>query len=135
MDLSKLPIFSLMTKRMAWLGKRQEVLAQNIANADTPGFKPKDLKPMDFRRYLRPTAPKVQMRMTSASHLEPMRRPARFDGATDRTTYEVAPSGNAVVLEEQLMKVAETQVDHRLITSLYRKNISLLKMAIGRDQG
>ena len=48
MDLSKIPLFTMLTERMAWLNKRQAVLAQNIANADTPGYKPKDPAPVDF---------------------------------------------------------------------------------------
>ena len=43
MDFGKLPIFDVLARRMGWLGQRQEVLAQNIANADTPGYQRKML--------------------------------------------------------------------------------------------
>lgn len=44
MNLKSMPLFGLMGRRMAWLTQRQMVLSQNIANADTPGYKPKDLR-------------------------------------------------------------------------------------------
>lgn len=50
MDMNKLPIFAMVTQRMAWLTKRQEVPAQNIANADTPGYRPRDLTAQSFRK-------------------------------------------------------------------------------------
>jgi flagellar basal-body rod protein FlgB len=54
------------------------------------------------------------------------------DRTKNREPYEVTPSGNSVVLEEQMMKLAENQMEYRLVTNLYKKNVSLLKMALGR---
>ena len=69
MDLNRLPLFSMLTKRASWLDKRQEVLARNIANADTPGFVPRDLKPQDFRSFLAaPAAPQAGLVQTGAVH-------------------------------------------------------------------
>lgn len=139
MDLTKLTIFSMVTKRMGWLAKRQEVLAHNIANADTPRYVPHDLKAQNFRKFLRltptPTIPRPEMRLTSAGHIEPLRRPAAYREEDDKKTYEIAPSGNAVVIEEQLMKVNETQGNFRLATNLYQKHVKMIKAAIGRDRG
>ena len=56
---------------------------------------------------------------------------ANFASAKMKKPYEIAPAGNAVVLEEQMMKIAETQIDYELTTILYRKNVHLLKMALG----
>jgi len=50
MDLNKIPVFAAITKRMHWLNQRQKVLADNIANSDTPGYAPKDLKEINFKR-------------------------------------------------------------------------------------
>ena len=52
MELDKLSLFSVIKRRLAWLGHRQEVLAQNIANADTPKYKPMDLTQQSFRKML-----------------------------------------------------------------------------------
>lgn len=133
MDLTKIPLIAMATKRMGWLAQRQEVLSQNIANADTPDYVPLDVKPQSFRKFLQPSAPKMTMTATNAHHLEPLRRKETYRNEKDRETYEVAPSGNAVVLEEQLMKVAESQMDYRMVTNLYRKHVSMIRMAIGRN--
>ncbi len=52
MELDKIALFGLVKKRLAWLAQRQEVLAKNIANADTPGYKPRDLKAFDFKQLV-----------------------------------------------------------------------------------
>ena len=134
MDLRNLAIFSMATRRMSWLGKRQEVLAQNIANSDTPRYRPQDLKAQEFRKFLRPSIPRTQLATTQANHVLPPRGTPEFRSLKDKETYEVAPSGNAVVIEEQLMKVTETQGDYRLVTNLYQKHLSMLRAAIGKDR-
>ena len=123
----------MMTRRMSWLNQRQEVLAQNIANADTPDFVPHDLKPMDFRRTLNRVAA-VAPERTDPAHLvgtRPMPKPFRDEAQRER--YETAPAGNAVVLEEQLIKVAETQMEYQLVTNLYRKHVGMIKTALGHS--
>ncbi len=133
MNLSKLPFFSLLTQRMGWLSKRQEVLAQNVANADTPKYVPHDLKAMDFRRTVEAAQPRLTFATTNASHMEPTRRSPRFHDQADKASYESAPSGNSVVLEEQLMKVSETQVDYRMVTNLYQKHVAMIKAVLSRS--
>ena len=130
MDLSKSPIFALMGRRMSWLAQRQTILAHNISNSDTPKFKPLDLTEASFKKMLvGQSAPTAGMRRTSAMHIQPIHRPDDFRKDKSKDTYETALSGNAVVLEEQLMKVSETQGAYNLATNLYRKHVSFLKMA------
>jgi flagellar basal-body rod protein FlgB len=136
MDLNRLPLFSMITKRASWLDKRQEVLARNIANADTPDFMPRDLKAQNFRSLLTgPTKPEIGLVQTSTTHIGPT-KPPRSPWASEKAkeTYETAPDGNAVVLDEQLMKVSETQADHRLALNLYSKHVAMLKAVLGRDR-
>lgn len=140
MDLNKLPLFAMATKRMGWLARRQEVLSQNVANADTPNFVPHDLKAQNFRSMLKASgadgAKAVTLAQTDPGHIAPRQDPgSKFHDAKDREDYETAPSGNAVVLEEQMMKVSETQTDYRMATSLYHKHISMIKDALGRRGG
>ena len=134
MDLRNLAIFSMATRRMSWLGRRQEVLAHNIANSDTPGYRPNDLKAQNFAKFLRPSVPRTELRTTHANHVLPPRGNPKFREDEDKETYEVAPAGNAVVIEEQLMKVTETQGDYRLVTNLYEKHLSMIRAAIGADR-
>ena len=135
MDLSKLPIFALMGRRMSWLAQRQTILAHNVSNADTPKFRPLDLTKESFRKMVDgATSPTVTMRQTSTSHILPTRQPDPFRKDKSKDSYETAMSGNSVVLEEQLMKVAETQGAYNLATNLYRKHVKMLKMAIGQER-
>ncbi len=131
MDLDKITIFAAMKKRLAWFAQRQEVLAQNIANADTPKYRPRDLKPFDFVELVRRENSQINMTVTRARHLGGIRKRIRdFAETKERRPYETAPSGNAVILEEQMMKVGETSMKHKLITELYKKHLTLLRMAV-----
>lgn len=124
-------IFSLLGKRMDWLGQRQQVLAQNIANADTPDYVPHDLKPQEFRRMVeRNFAPSLKPVATQGGHIQTSSLKADDRGVEDKNPYEIAPSGNAVVVEEQLVKVTQTQNDYNAITNLYKKQVAMFKMAL-----
>ena len=52
MDLSQIPLFAMLRGRLGYLSQRQQVIAQNVANSDTPGFLPKDLTPFSFQAKL-----------------------------------------------------------------------------------
>jgi flagellar basal-body rod protein FlgB len=132
-------LFTMLSARQGWLGDRQTVLARNIANADTPGFKPQDLSEAEFRRKVaRPSRPLLPVAMTSTdpSHLAATRQP-RADDARPHTSqgWEISPSGNAVVLEEQAETMARTQIDHQLGNDLYRKYVQMWRTAIGSGHG
>ncbi len=136
MDLGRIPLFALAMDRMAWLDRRQQVLADNIANADTPKFRPSDVTPFEAERALGLGGGGTLMPVaTSPMHLagaRPLGGAAAVAVVHSRNPDETTPSGNAVVLEEQMMKVAETQADYQMATSLYRKYMDMLKLAIGR---
>ena len=126
-------IFDAISRKMAWLGQRQSVLAQNIANADTPDYVPKDLKNSAFARKLEARQAAMAMVATHASHLSGgsgPSGPARAD--EQKRTYEVAPSGNAVVIEEQMIKVGETQMNYQMLSNLYRRHMNMMRAALGR---
>lgn len=133
MDFSKIPLFSAMTRRMTWLGQRQQVLAQNIANADTIGYGAQDLKEPVFNDLLRGVRSGVTLATTAPRHI-----PGAGAGApvverapdSERTT-----SGNSVVLEDQMMKVSKTAMDFQLTTNLYRKHLAMIKTVLGRNGG
>jgi flagellar basal-body rod protein FlgB len=132
MDLFNIPLFHRLTERMNWLGAREKVIAQNIANADTPQYQPKDVVPLDFDEHLKKLAA-VEPQRTNPKHLQGTVPPADpVDSKKQKKTYETAPAGNSVVIEEQMMKLSQTQADYSQIVNLYKKHVDMLKTAIGR---
>lgn len=131
--LNDLPLMGFIRKKMQWHQSRQSVLASNVANADTPGYKPKDLKSLTFDDHLSGVSrPMTGMHTTHAKHMSVA---VRDDGFATKTTkdFEVTPSGNGVVLEDEMMKVAANQFDYQLATTVYSRSLGLLKIAIGRS--
>ena len=129
----KLNVFQAIARKMDWLGQRQQVLSQNIANADTPDYVPQDLKGGPFRRLLARKLEAVQPVATNPMHIKfDARNSDPFDTAEQRRSYEVAPDGNAVVLEEQLIKVSQTQMDYQTMSNLYRKHLNMIRTALGQ---
>ena len=130
MDLSQYSLFSLTARRLDYLTQRQTVLAQNVANADTPGYQPHDLEP--FERILAGQSHGgATMVATHAQHFSgPQGRGAGFSESEMAGPYEVSPTGNAVVLEQQMLAVGETAMQHQLTSELYRQHMSMLRLAI-----
>ncbi len=133
MEIGNLSLFSVFKKRMAWLGQRQEVLAQNIANSDTPGYKARDLKAFKFEDLVRRENAGLSMNATAKNHLGGQRKRVRdFAEAEDRNPYETSANGNSVVLEEQMAKMSENSINHNLVSELYKKHMGMIRMALGR---
>lgn len=133
MKLDDIALFKLMTRKMNWLSQRQQVLSQNVANADTPGYKAFDLEPMAFQGEMARAGAALRPAVTNSKHLTgTLDRGGSSRADDDGEQYELAPSGNAVVLEDQMMKVADTAMDHQLVSNLYRKHVAMIKTALGR---
>ena len=130
MPVTDLPLFSMLKTRMYWLNERQKVLAENVANADTPGFRGHDLKQLDFHEALRATGD-VRLATTSPGHIAGSTGTSQFP-MDNRGGFETTPRGNAVVLEDEMMKVAQTQMDYQAATALYSRSLGLIKTALGR---
>jgi flagellar basal-body rod protein FlgB len=129
---ANVPLLSILRERMSWLHQRQDVLSQNVANADTPGYVARDLKPQDFSQALRgETFRGGMMTATNVRHISMTPSEAsRFD---DIATPDQAsnPNGNAVSLEQEMIKVADTQAQFQAAANLYAKAMTLMKTAIG----
>lgn len=135
MDFDKITLFGAMKKRVAWLTQRQEVISQNIANADSPGYRAKDIKAFGFKKELSQKTGQISMVRTRGDHLGGQVRSVRdFRVAEEKKPYETSPSDNSVILEEQMMKLGETGVNHRLTTELYKKHMEMFRTAIGRGR-
>ena len=127
MDLTQIPLFAAMAKQLQWLTARQNVIAENVANANTTGYQAADLKPLDFGKVLAGEAPSLQLATTDPRHL--------IAPSTSETgpgpDFERTESGHPVSLEEQMMKLSQTSSDFNFTTALYQKQIALIKDAIG----
>lgn len=97
-------LFALGARRLDWLVNRQATIARNIANADTPGFRPSDLKP--FEETLDATA--ARLARTSAAHFGDGPGATNAPRANQTNGWETTLSGNAVSLEQELARAAET---------------------------
>lgn len=127
----KLNIFAVIAKRMDWLGQRQRVIADNIANADTPHYVPQDLDESQFLSLLQQRMKPVEPVATNAKHLHgTVVRDGPAKSERQKETYETSPDGNAVILEEQLVKEAKIQGDYQTMVNLYRKHMEMFRTAL-----
>jgi flagellar basal-body rod protein FlgB len=125
MDLTQIPLFKAMAKKLAWLSARQNVLAANVANANTPGFRASDMKPLDFGKLLGGQGGgQLTLVATSPGHI------ATPAGGGTQNAQKVATTG-PIQLEDQMMKVSDNATDYAFTTSLYQKQIALIKEALG----
>jgi flagellar basal-body rod protein FlgB len=131
MPISEIPLFSMLRTRMQWHQERQRVLAENVANADTPKFRPHDLAPLQLNQQTVARTASITLARTDNSHITSSAGDSAAFQA-DRSGYEVRPAGNAVTLEDEMMKVAANQMDYQAATTLYIRSLNLLKTALGK---
>jgi flagellar basal-body rod protein FlgB len=130
MGITDIPLFSMLRTRMEWHQERQRVLAENVANANTPSYQARDLKDLDFARLVAGQGSAVPLVRTSEAHI----------GAGGQTSFdfdrhafrETQPSGNAVNLEDEMIKVANNNMDYQAATALYSRSLGLFKIALGK---
>ena len=113
--------------------RRMEILSTNIANADTPSYRAKDLEALDFQKVMRAQrVTKLAMAHTNEGHFATVAKTGdyRVTRAHESDVYEVNPSGNAVILEEQMIKLSENNVQYQLAANIYQKNLTMLRLAV-----
>ena len=133
MTTQNIGLFKALGAKMNYLDQRQKVLAQNVANADTPAYRPHDLEKVDFGTVLKKVTKDNVVRPATT---DPRHLPAHNEVATPKNpemkkVYDVSPTGDAVVLEEQMINANKTQIDYNLMTSMYQKNVGLIRTALG----
>lgn len=135
MDMTNVPLFSMLKQRMGWLEQRQGVLMQNVANSDTPNFTPTDLQAQDFEKQLRmqnaPVGNKVPMAVTNARHIASPQTGLSVKQIKVRDK-ETDPLGNSVDLVEEAKKMSEVQQQYQMATNIYGKALTMMKTAIGK---
>lgn len=129
MDLANSPFFGMLRARLDQLSERQRLISENIANASTPGYRPRDLDTSGFERMLASAAGGrgLAMTRTSSTHMAP-------GGSAEvrvitRDDSETTIDGNAVVLEEQMARAAETRMAFETGVALYQKGLELMRLA------
>jgi flagellar basal-body rod protein FlgB len=132
MAISDLPILAMLRTRMHWHQERQRMLAENVANADTPQFKPRDLAPPDLGRAVAAGRAPVGLAATNTAHIQVAAGGSGHFQPERTGSYEVRPAGNAVNLEDEMLKVAANQMDYQAATALYGRSLGLIKAALGK---
>jgi flagellar basal-body rod protein FlgB len=134
MNFTDVPLFGMLQQRMSWLNARQTVLSQNVANADAPGYVARDMKPLDFEAALKNSAPgafNTKLALTDPHHIAVTKDDTQFED-TESSDTEGTPTGNTVSLEEEMIKVADTQAQYQAATNIYSKAIGMFRTAIGQ---
>ena len=132
MDSKGIRLFAVAEANMRYQAQRQGVLSENISNVDTPGYKAKDLKPLDFGKLAAQESRRLEMRGSSPAHLSGaygLQGPYRVDKLDD--PYEMTPVKNSVSIEQQMGNVNTTAANFQLSSTLYRKTGQLFKTALG----
>lgn len=124
-------LFNLAEARLKWVDQRQQILAQNIANADTPGYKPRDvtsfaaqLRSAEFQSALAPA-------QTNPAHFGAL--PGTEPNTQSSPASAVGIDGNAVSVTDELAKVADTSNTQSLVENLYTKYMGFFMTALGKS--
>jgi len=126
MDFSDVSVFKVAGARLDYLSQRQRLIAQNVVNANTPGYSARDLKPFDT--VMGVVKPVVAAR-TSPTHLVGFHAGRAAGEARKPDTWEVSPDGNGVSLEQEMTKGADTREAFALTTGIFQRNVQLLRAA------
>jgi flagellar basal-body rod protein FlgB len=127
MPIGEMPLFAMLRTRMKWHSERQGLLAENVANADVPDYKARDLAELKFDV---PTS--LGPQITDPRHIGPgsASQPDLF--ARNSPIYEVTPGGNSVSLEDEMIKIGQNQQDYQAAATLYQRSLDILRTAMGR---
>jgi flagellar basal-body rod protein FlgB len=134
MGFTQMPLLSALAEKMRWHQTRQTLLAENVANAETPGYRGRDLAAFNFADHVASASTAaVVTTATNPGHFVAQSHGTLGFGATDAHTYEITPEGNGVTLEDEMMKVTANQMDYQAITTLYTRSLKLIRTALGRS--
>ena len=134
MGLMNMPVFAALTDKMRWHQTRQGLLAENVANAETPGYRGRDLAQYDYAdRSAGFSSATVTTSATQPTHFSVSSGEGSAFGAQRMANFEITPEGNGVTLEDERMTVTTNLMDYQAATSLYQKSIKLLRTAMGRQ--
>ena len=127
--LEDLSIFRMAGALAAHAEARQNTIAQNIANSDTPGYRARDITP--FSEAYRAQDDGLQLRAPRASHLTPASGEFHITERVDES-LSPAPNGNSVTIEKEMVKGAETRHQHDVALTIYRSALGIMRSSLGR---
>jgi flagellar basal-body rod protein FlgB len=132
MNLAEIPLFNMLRGRLGYLSERQKVIAQNVANTDTPRYGANDLKPFSFDAKVQMAQAATTMSATQAGHIMPPNQ-KRGLGAQWKSVKtpdsETTLNGNSVVLEEEMIKMGDARMNYDAAIGFYQKSLNLLRLA------
>lgn len=130
MDLGGIPLFAMLRSRLGYLSERERVIAENVSNSDTPGFRPQDLKPFSFQAKMNAAMSAAGgQAVTQPGHMTApsAHRPgAKAERVRDT---ETTLDGNSVVLEDQMLKMTEARMNYDAAIGFYQKSLNMLRLA------
>lgn len=132
MAATDLPLFKALKSKMMWHQTRQGVLAENIANANTPGYVSKDVKSYSFEDHIGLQPAALTTQTTKVGHIAGAITGTLSAKVEKRDSFEIRPNGNNINLEEQMMKITQNQMDFQAATSLYTKGLGLIRTALSK---
>ena len=126
--MSDIYLFQVASQKSQWLSARQTAVAENVANASTPGYQARDLAPFSFSDAMHQAS--LGMAVTDPKDIIP----ASMAGVNSKTvktkSFDTVPSGNSVDLEQQMMQVSQTSVDYQAVTGIYKQITSWFRIAV-----
>lgn len=141
MAAGDIPLFAMLKNRLGYLSDRQRVIAENVANANTPGYTARDLKAFSFQAHMSgaaasgsaPTAgmaPTGALAATNPAHLQPKGAGRAGVKAVKSPDSEETLDKNGVVLEDEMVKLTDSRMDYDAAISFYQQSMGMLKTAI-----
>ncbi len=136
------PLLDSMAASMKSMAEHQRVISENIANSETPGFKARTVEGPDFSSLVAqygegagtPHVARPQVHLTTAQSALGATQPAGSGSIVlDSNTSETKPDGNNITIEDQLLSLGQVQADYTAMTNVYKKQIGLLKRALGQS--
>lgn len=134
MDFGKLHLFNLMHAKMSYSAQKHDIIAHNVANADTPEFEAQAMREVDFQRLASLQSQRLKLRATSAGHIAggAGQSNSNYRVQDQRKTFETTPVENNIALEEQIANMAGNKQSYEMTVNLYKKTASMFKTAIGQ---
>lgn len=133
MSVNDLPLLTALKEKMRWHQTRQSLLAENIANAETPGYGGRDLKAFNFAEHMRhASTATIGVAVTQPGHMAMSSTLSAGFIPQSMNGFETTPEGNNVTLEDESMKVASNQLDYQAATTVYQRSLRIMKTALGR---
>lgn len=128
--IEDLTLFAMGQRSLDYLSRREAVLSENVANANSPHYKVKDLAPISFKDLMAPQGEPVRATVTNAMHVSPEVEPVRFETVNEHNPLESKPDGNQVQVEDQMQKIGTVKGSYDLAVNLMMKHIAMLKTAL-----